>query len=135
MVIKGEYITWDERKLNKGGYVFQDYKLGQVIYHFTNLVVCTNLQVQTMLSKNSLKVWYFLPYYEHDKLMETPCLGFPFHYMPFLSFNFHAMPFLSFNFHAMPFLSMPFLALPSLSTPCHSFRYITLHSIPCRSFP
>ena len=45
----------DERTKNKGGYVFQYYKPGQVVYNFTN----------------SSKVWYFLPYSEHEKLMET----------------------------------------------------------------
>jgi hypothetical protein len=71
MVIKGEYLTHDERTWKKGGYVFQYYKLGQVVYHFTNLVIGTNLQLQTIPSKNSSKVWYFLPYSEHKKLMET----------------------------------------------------------------
>jgi hypothetical protein len=71
MVIKGEYLTQDERTWKKGGYVFQDYKPGQVVYHFMNLVVGTNLQLQTMPSKNSSKVCYFLPYSEHEKLMET----------------------------------------------------------------
>jgi hypothetical protein len=71
MVIKGEYMTQDGRRWKKGGYVFQDYKPGEVVYHFMNLVVGTNLQVQTMPSKNSSKVQYFLPYFENENLMET----------------------------------------------------------------
>jgi len=43
MVIEGQYMTWDERTQKKGGYVFQYYKPGQVIYHFTNLVIGTNI--------------------------------------------------------------------------------------------
>jgi hypothetical protein len=43
MVIKGEYLTRDERTRKKGGYVFQYYKPRQFVYHFTNLVVGTNL--------------------------------------------------------------------------------------------
>jgi hypothetical protein len=45
MIIKGEYIKRDERKWKKGGYVFQYYRPGEVIYHFMNLVVGTNLQL------------------------------------------------------------------------------------------
>ena len=45
MVIKGEYLTHDERTWKKGGYVFQYYKLGQVVYHFKKLVIGTNLQL------------------------------------------------------------------------------------------
>jgi hypothetical protein len=71
MVIKGQYLTQDERIPKKGGYVFQEYRLGEVVYHFRNLVVGTNLQLQTIPSKNSSKVRYFLPYYENKKLMET----------------------------------------------------------------
>jgi hypothetical protein len=71
MVIKGEYLTWDERTQKKGGYVFQDYKPGEVVYNFTNLVVGTNFQLKTMTSKNSSKVRYFLSYSTNEKLMET----------------------------------------------------------------
>ena len=62
MVIKGEYLTQDERIQKKGVYVFQYYRLGEVVYHFTNLVVGTSLQLQKMLSKKSPKVQYFFPY-------------------------------------------------------------------------
>jgi hypothetical protein len=71
MVIKGEYLTQDERTWKKCGYVFQDYRPGESIYHFTNLVIGTNLQLQTMTRKHSSKVQYFLPYFEHEKLMDT----------------------------------------------------------------
>jgi len=71
MVIKEEYLTWDERTRKKGCYVFQDYRLGEVVYHFMNLDIGTNLQLQTMHGKNSSKVRYFLPYFEYNKLMET----------------------------------------------------------------
>jgi hypothetical protein len=53
MVIKGEHLKHDEIKRNKGGYVLQDYKLGQVVYHFTKLVIGANLQLQIVPSKNS----------------------------------------------------------------------------------
>jgi hypothetical protein len=53
MVSKREYLTLDERTRNKCGYVFQDYKPSQVLYHFTNVVIGTNLQLQTMPRKNS----------------------------------------------------------------------------------
>ena len=71
MVIKGEYLTLDERTWKKKGYVFEDYKPCHFVYHYTNLIIGTNIQLQTMPSKNSSKVWYFLPYSKHEKLMET----------------------------------------------------------------
>ena len=43
MVIKGEYMTWDEITHKKGGYVFQNYRPDEAVYHFTNLVVGTKL--------------------------------------------------------------------------------------------
>jgi hypothetical protein len=49
-------MTHDERTRKKDGYLFQDYIPGEVVYHFTNLGVVTNLQLQTMQSKNSSKV-------------------------------------------------------------------------------
>ena len=71
MVVKGEYLTHDNNSRNKGGYVYMDYKPGAIVYHFTNLIISTNLQVQTMASRNSSKVSYFLPDTEHERLMET----------------------------------------------------------------
>lgn len=45
-------------------------RLGESIYHFTNLVFDTNLKLQTMPRKHPSKVWYFKPHCEHEKLME-----------------------------------------------------------------
>ena len=70
-LIKREYITRDERTRKKCGYLFQYYKPGQVIYHFTYLVIGTNLQLQTIPRKKSSKVRYFFPYSENEKLMDT----------------------------------------------------------------
>ena len=44
MVVKGEYLTHDNNARKKGGYVYRDYRPGDV-YHFTNLIIGTNLQV------------------------------------------------------------------------------------------
>ena len=71
MVVKGEYLTHDNNERKKGGYVFKDYKPGVSVYHFTNLIIGTNLQERTMPSRNSSKVCYFLPNTEHERLMET----------------------------------------------------------------
>ena len=71
MVIKAEYLTLDERTRKKKGYVFEDYRPCHFVYHYTNLIIGTHIQLQTMQSKNSSKVRYFLPYSEHEKLMET----------------------------------------------------------------
>jgi hypothetical protein len=70
MVIKGEYLTQDKITRKKGSYVFQYYKPGQGLYNFTNFIIGTNLQVQTIPRNNSSKVRYLLSYYEHEKLME-----------------------------------------------------------------
>ena len=71
MVVKGEYLTQEKNARKKGGYVFKDYRPGASVYHFTNLIVGTNLQLHTMPNKNSSKVRYFLPDAEHERLMET----------------------------------------------------------------
>ena len=71
MVVKGEYLTHDNNARKKGSYVYKDYKLGASVYHFTNLIIGTKLQVRTMPSRNSSKVHYFLPDTEHERLMET----------------------------------------------------------------
>ena len=71
IVVKGEYLTQDDNARNKGGYVYRDYKLGASVYHFTNLIIGTNLQAQTMPNRNSTKVCHFLPNIEHERLMET----------------------------------------------------------------
>ena len=61
MVVKGEYFIHDNNARKKGGYVYRDYKLDASVYHFTNLIISTNLRVRTMPSRNSSKVCYFLP--------------------------------------------------------------------------
>lgn len=71
MVVKGEYLTRDSNGRKKGGYVYRDYKPDASVYHFTNLIIGTNLQVRTMPSRNTSKVRYFLPDTEHERLMET----------------------------------------------------------------
>jgi len=71
MVIKGEYLTQVSHARKKKGYVFEDYRLGQIVYHYTNLVIGTNLQLQTMPNKNSSKSRYLLPYSEHERLNDT----------------------------------------------------------------
>ena len=45
MVFKGEYLTHENNARMKGGYVYKDYKPSASVYHFTNLIIGTNLQV------------------------------------------------------------------------------------------
>ena len=71
MVIKGEYLTHVSDAWKKNGYVFEDYRPGQIVYHYTNLVIGTNLQLQTMPNKNSSKSRYLLPYFEHDRIKDS----------------------------------------------------------------
>ena len=71
MVIKGEYLTQVSQAWKKKGYVFEDYRPGKIVYHYTNLVIGTNLQLQTMPNKNSSKSQYLLPYSEHERLKDT----------------------------------------------------------------
>ena len=71
MVIKGECLTQVAHAWKKKGYVFEDYRPGQIVYHYTNLVIGTNLQLQTMPNKNSSKSWYLLPYSEHKRIKDT----------------------------------------------------------------
>ena len=63
------HMTTNARK--KVGYVYRDYKRGAGVYHFINLIIGTNLQVQTMPSKISSKVCYFLLDIEHERQMDT----------------------------------------------------------------
>ena len=56
MVIKGEYLTLDERTRKKKGYVFEDYRPCHFVYHYTNLRIGTNIKLHTMPSNNSSKV-------------------------------------------------------------------------------
>ena len=43
MVVKSEYLTHDNNARKKSGYVYRDYKPGASVYHFTNLIIGTNL--------------------------------------------------------------------------------------------
>ena len=71
MVVKGEYLIQENNARNKLGYVYMDYKPGTSVYHFTNLIIGINLQKQTIPSKKSSKVCYFLLDTEHERLIET----------------------------------------------------------------
>ena len=71
MVIKGEYLTLAPQQKRKGGYVYQDYRLGDIVYHFTNLVVVINIKLCTLGHKNRSHVRYLLHHIEHERLMDT----------------------------------------------------------------
>ena len=71
MVIKGEYLTLAAKQKRKSGYVYRDYRLGVIVYHFTNLVVGINIKLRTLSHKNRSHVRYFLPHIEHEILMDT----------------------------------------------------------------
>ena len=43
MVDNGEYLTQDNNVRKKGGYVFMNYKPSASVYHFTKLIIGTNL--------------------------------------------------------------------------------------------
>ena len=62
MVVEGEYITLDWKSRRTGGNVFLYYRLGSVVYHFTNLIVGMKIHLQKMSNKNSTKVCYFFPH-------------------------------------------------------------------------
>ena len=70
MVVEGEYLTLYGKSRRTSGDVFMYYRLGYVVYHFTNLIVGMNIHLQTMSNKNSTKVCYFLPHSDHEILME-----------------------------------------------------------------
>ena len=59
MVIKGEYLTLVAQHKRKGGYVYQDYRPGAIVYHFTNLVVGKNIKLRT-LSNNMYNIFYLI---------------------------------------------------------------------------
>ena len=69
MVVEGEYLTLDGKSRRTSGHVFMDYRPCSMVYHFTNLIVGTNIHLQTMSNKNSTKVHYLLPHLEHKRLM------------------------------------------------------------------
>ena len=56
MVIKGEYLTLATQQKKKDGYVYQDYKPGAIVYHYTNLIVGTNIKLHTLSKKNRTQV-------------------------------------------------------------------------------
>ena len=70
-MVEGEYLTLDGKSRRNSGHVFIDYRLGSMVYHFTNLIVGTNIHLRTMSRKNSTKVLYFLPHSEHERFMEA----------------------------------------------------------------
>ena len=48
------------------------------MYHYTNLVIGTNLQLQTMPNKNSSKSRYLFPYSKHERLEDIVSIrGYP----------------------------------------------------------
>ena len=52
MVIKGEHLTLAAKQKRKGGYIYQDYRPGASVYHFTNLVVGIKIKLCTLGHKN-----------------------------------------------------------------------------------
>ena len=56
MVIKRDYLTVTTQQKRKSGYVYQDYRLGAIVYHFTNLVVGININLRTLSNKNRYHV-------------------------------------------------------------------------------
>ena len=71
MVAKGEYMILDENPRKTSGYVFMDYRLGGSVFHFSNLVIGTNIQLQKKYKRSLHKVSYFLPHAKHERLIET----------------------------------------------------------------
>ena len=71
MVIKGEYLTLTTQQKKKDSYAYQDYNPRDVVYHFTNLIVNTNINLRTLSKKNRTQVRYFISYSDHKKLMDT----------------------------------------------------------------
>ena len=74
MIIKREYLTQVSHVQKKKGYVFEDYRPCQIVYHYTNLVIGTNLELQTIPRNNSSKSQYFFPYVEHERLKDIVCI-------------------------------------------------------------
>ena len=65
MVVKGEYLKYENNARNKGGYFFMDYIQGSNVYQFRNLIVGTSLYLQNIPKNDSSKVWIVLPDVEH----------------------------------------------------------------------
>ena len=70
MVIKGDYLTLTTQHKRKSGYVYQDYRLGAIVYHFTNLVVGINIKLHTLSHKNRSHVRYLLPHIKHERFLD-----------------------------------------------------------------
>lgn len=70
MVIKGEYLTLATQQKKKDGYVYQGYNLRAIVYHYTNLMVNTNIKLRTLSKKIRTQVRYFLSYSDHEKLTD-----------------------------------------------------------------
>ena len=51
MVLKGEYLTLVAQQKRKGGYVYQDYRPGAIVYHFTKLVVGIKIKLSHLVTK------------------------------------------------------------------------------------
>ena len=64
-------MTLEAQHKRKGGYVYEDYRLGAIVYHFTNLVVGIKIKLYKLSNKNRAHVGYFLPHLEHERLMDT----------------------------------------------------------------
>ena len=45
IMVEGEYLTLDGKSRRTSGHVFVDYRPGFVVYHFTNLIVGTNIHL------------------------------------------------------------------------------------------
>ena len=71
MVVKGQFLTQGSHAQKKKGYFFENYRRSQILYHYTNLAIGTNLQLQTMPNNNSSNSRYLLPYSEHERLKDT----------------------------------------------------------------
>ena len=71
MVIKGDYLTLEAQQKKKGGYLYQDYRPGAIVYNSTNLVAGINIKLCTLLNKNRSHVRYLLPHIKNEGLMET----------------------------------------------------------------
>ena len=53
MMFEGEYVTLYGKSRITSGHVFVDYRPGYVVYHFTNLIFCTNIHLQIISNDNS----------------------------------------------------------------------------------
>ena len=70
MVIKGEYFTLEAQHKRKGGYVYQDYRLGAIVYHFTSLVVVINIKLRAFSNKKKVICTILYTPYRARRLMD-----------------------------------------------------------------